>query len=443
MEPHVAPPPPPPPPPSKRLGALMSFAMVVGTIIGSGIYLLPATTAQYGPNLVIAFLVTGFGTLMLATAMGRLAAQIPGGPYSYIAAAYGDTAAFLTMWSALLSQLTGVAAVAIAVGGALGHVLPAVQNGIGLFAVAAGSILVLTIIQLSGARSAGRVQVMAMLIKIVPLLLVMVLVLGRFASGTPTEALDPVPITLGGVAAASALMLFAFTGFEAGPITANVTDKPEDAVPNATIRGTAITAVIYLLATVSVLWLLPSAIASQSSAPFADAIAPALGPLAGALVAVIAAISAFGTGNALILVSVEVARAIANAGDLPPAFAKTNANGVATVPLLTAATIGILLVAASMSDSFVEAFAFISLVSAVGALVLYIVCAAAALTLKAVAPVFAGIAILYSLAMFYGSGLEPVLWGLALMLTGLPVRWFSRKRWPNRVAVPDQAAPRE
>jgi len=146
-----------------------------------------------------------------------------------------------------------------------------------------------------------------------------------------------------------------------------------------------------------------------------------------------------GTGNALILISVEVARAIANAGDMPPMFARTNANGVATGSLLTAAAIGILLVAASMSDSFVEAFAFISLVSAIGALVLYIVCAAAAWKLRAVPALFGLVAILYSLAMFYGSGLEPVLWAGALMLAGLPVRWFSRKRWPNRVAVPSQA----
>ncbi len=439
MDPHIAPPPPPPPPPSKRLGALMSFAMVVGTIIGSGIYLLPATTAPYGMNLVIAFFVTGIGTLMLALAMGRLAARMPGGPYSYVAAAFGDRAAFLTMWSALWSQLTGVAAVAVAIGGALAHVLPAVGAGPGLLGVAVGSILILTVIQISGARSAGRVQVVAALIKVIPLLLVVVLALGRFGSATPVEPLEPTPVSLAGIAAASALMLFAFTGFEAGPITANVTDKAEEAVPAATIRGTAITAVIYLCATVAVLWLLPSAIAAQSSAPFADAIAPALGPVAGALVAVIAAVSAFGTGNALILISVEVARAIANAGDMPPMFAKTNANGVATGSLLTAAAIAIVLVAASMSDSFVEAFAFISLVSAIGALVLYIVCAAAAWKLKAVPAVFGLVAILYSLAMFYGSGLHPVLWAFALMLAGLPVRWFSRKRWPNRVAVPSEA----
>ena len=62
-------------------------------------------------------------------------------------------------------------------------------------------------------------------------------------------------------------------------------------------------------------------------------------------------------------------------------------------------------------------------------------CALAALKLKAEGPVIAGIAIIYAIAMFIGSGWEATLWGLGLMLIGLPIRWFSRKRWPNRVAV--------
>jgi APA family basic amino acid/polyamine antiporter len=417
----------------------MSFAMVIGTIVGSGIYVLPATTAPYGINLVVAFIVTGLGTLMLALAMGKLAAHRPGGPYSYIAEAFGDHAAFFTMWCALLSQVTAVAAVAVAVGGALGHVVPQMGRGAGLIAVAFAAIGVLTGVQWTGARSAGRLQIAATLIKVVPLLLVALLVLLRLGTGGSLAPLAPTPLTLGGIAAAGALMLFAFTGFEAGPITANVTDKAEQAVPAATIRGTALTAILYLVATLSVLWLLPSATAAQSTAPFADAIAPTMGPAAGALVAVIAAISAFGTGNALILVAVEVMRAIANAGDMPPAFARTNANGVATSSLIAVALVSLLLVLASVSDSFIDAFNFISLVSAVDALLLYLVCAAAAWRLGAVPALIGVVGILYALAMFVGSGLEPTLYALALGLIGLPIRWYSRKRWSNRVAVPSQA----
>jgi APA family basic amino acid/polyamine antiporter len=68
-------------PPARRLGGAMSAAMVVGTMIGSGIYLLPTTLAPFGPNLVLAFLITIAGTMCLAIAFAKLSARLPGGPF--------------------------------------------------------------------------------------------------------------------------------------------------------------------------------------------------------------------------------------------------------------------------------------------------------------------------------------------------------------------------
>lgn len=431
-------PPPPPPPPSKRLNKGMSLAMVVGTMIGSGIYLLPTTLAPYGPNLVAAFAVTITGTLCLALVFARLSARLPGGPFAYVEAAFGETPAFLTLWSYLVSQWTGVAAVAVAVAGAIGHVLPQVSGGIGLTIVALGSILVLTVVNLTGARSAGWVQVWATLIKIVPLLAVVLLVAVRFGTGEPVEPLAPTPLTLAGVAAAAALMLFSLTGFEAATVTANVTEASEQTVPRATIVGTGITGLIYLTATVSALMLLPSALAANSTAPFADAIGPILGSAAGAVVAVIAAISAFGTCNALLLLSAEVGRSIAGANDLPPLFRRTNAAGVPVGSLLVGAAIASVLVIASTSDSFVTVYVFIALVSTVASLVLYVVCAAAAMKLKVTRGLLlvTVLGLIYALAMFVGAGLEATLWGLALAVAGLPIRWLSRRYSNQAEAAP-------
>ena len=436
------PPLPPAPPPSKRLNRWMSVAMVVGTMIGSGIYLLPTTLAPYGPNLVVAFVLTIAGTMCLAFAFARLAGRIPGGPFAYVQAAFGETPAFLTLWSYLISQWTGVAAVAVAVAGAIGFVVPAAASGVGLTIVALGSILILTLVNMTGARSAGWVQIVATLIKIIPLFAVVLLVAARFGTGAPTEPLAPVPITLAGIMAAAALMLFSLTGFESATVTANVTEDSKHNVPRATFFGTGFTGLIYLTATVATLMLLPSALAATSSAPFADAIAPIMGPTAGTVVAVIAAISAFGTCNALLLLSAEVGRSIAGANDLPPWFRRTNAAGVPVGSLLVAAAIASLLVIASTSDSFVTVYVFIALVSTVASLVLYAVCAAAALKLKAVGgwTLVAVLALLYSLAMFVGAGLEATLWGLALAVAGLPIRWLSR-RLSSPAASSPAAAP--
>jgi basic amino acid/polyamine antiporter, APA family len=423
----------------------MSMAMVVGTMIGSGIYLLPTTLAPFGPNLVLAFIVTGTGTMCLAIVLAALARRMAGGPFAYVRAAFGDTPAALTLWSYLVSQWTGVAAVAIAVAGAIGHVVPAAGSGAGLTVTALGSIAVLFLVNLSGPRQAGGLQVAATLIKIVPLLLVVVLVAARVGSAQPLEPLAPVPVTFAGIAAAAALTLFSLTGFEAAAVTANVTKDATHVVPRATIVGTGFTALVYLAATVAALMLLPSALAADSQAPFAEAIAPALGPAAGAIVAAIAAVSAFGTCNALLLLSAEVGRSLGAAGDLPPLFARTNRAGVPHGGLAVGAAIAALLVLSSASDSFVQVYVFIALVSTVASLVLYAACAAAALKLRLGGRHFALglVALFYALAMFAGAGREAFLWGMALLAAGWPVRIVSRRlsaRGSSPAAEPVPAA---
>jgi len=424
----------------------MSLAMVVGSMVGSGIYLLPTTLAPFGPNLVIAFIVTGFGTMCLAFALARLAARIPGGPFAYVDHAFGETTAFLTLWCYTFSQITGVAGVAVAVAGALGHVYPAVVSGPPLIAVALGSIAALLLVNLRGTRSAGALQVATVLIKLLPLAAVVALVVARFGTGGAVEPLAPVPLSLAGVTAAAALTLFSLTGFEGAAMTARVTRDSTETVPRATILGTGFTAIVYLLATVAVLMLLPSATAAKSGAPFADAIAPLLGPVAGIVVALIAAVSAFGTANSLLLMAAETGRTMGEAGDLPPLFARANGSGAPAGALWVCSAIAALLVLASSSKNFVSVYVFITLVSTVLALVLYIVCALAALKLRVGGKwtIVVAIGVPYSIAMFIGSGMEVFLWSGAIALAGLPVRFISR--WLNgssRPAAAHRGAPRE
>jgi APA family basic amino acid/polyamine antiporter len=372
--------------------------------------------------------------MCLALVLAKLASTVRGGPFAYVGRAFGDVAASVTMWSYLVSQWTAVAAVALAVSGAIGFVVPWAGSGVGMVVTALAVIALLLGVNLTGVRSAGNVQVITTLIKTIPLLAVILLVAGRFATGTPTESLAPAPVTLGGIAAASALMLFSLTGFEAATVTANVTEDSTSTVPRATIVGTGFTAIIYLAATVAALWLLPSALAAKSSAPFADAIAPLLGDVAGSLVAAIAAVSAFGTCNALLLLSGEVSRSIATAGDLPPFFARTNDNAVPRGELCISALVAALLVLASASESFVPVYVFITLLSAVSSLILYLACAAAAMKLRAGSTLLALLAFAYAIAMFVGAGVKATLWGVVLALVALPIRWISRRLWPTDAA---------
>ncbi|MES2135912.1 MAG: amino acid permease, partial [Pseudomonadota bacterium] len=161
----------------RKLGRWMSLAMVVGSMIGTGIYLLPATLAPFGPNIVAAFAVTIGGTMCLALALALLAARVPGGPFVYVERAFGENTAFLTLWSYMVSQWTGVAGVAVAIAGGLGYLFPWARSAIGLIVIALGSIFILFLVNVRGVRSAGGLQIATALIKIIPLLAAVFLVI--------------------------------------------------------------------------------------------------------------------------------------------------------------------------------------------------------------------------------------------------------------------------
>jgi APA family basic amino acid/polyamine antiporter len=423
-------------PPRKGFGPWMSMAMVVGTLIGSGIFLMPAVLAPYGPNIPFAWAISIGGTFCIAYCLAQLAKCIPGGPVVYITRAFGDLPAFIAVWSYVLTIWSGLAAVALAMAGALAYVLPSTATTGGIFTLSAGSLIVLMIINLLGIRTAGRVQVVATLIKLIPLVLVLLFVAARLGGGRPLEPLAPVPIGAMSILGAASLTLFSLTGFEIGAITAPVTENAERNVPRAQVYGVAFTGFMYLMATLAVLWILPSDVAAHSKAPFADAIAPILGGEAGTFVAIIVAISAFGANNALLLGGAEILHSIARQGDVPPIFARTRANGVPAPAVIGLTVASIALLAFSSAPSFVEIYAFVSLVSAIGALVLYALCSAAALKLGrtggGLGTILAVIGIVYSIAMFFGAGWKATSWGLALALAGLPIRWASRRLWPDR-----------
>jgi APA family basic amino acid/polyamine antiporter len=414
---------------AKLLGPWMSLAMVVGTMIGSGVFLLPTTLAPFGANALAAWAVTVGGTMCLAFAFALQAAADPAGPHSYISRAFGEQVAFLTSWSYIVSQWAAVAAVAVAFAGALAHVWQPLAAPELTVPMALASIGFLLLVNLRGARAAGALQVIATAIKVIPLVVVVGLVASRFVAGPPVEALAPMPLSIGAIATASALMLFSLTGFEAASVTATKTRNPTRTVPFATMFGTGATGLIYVCAVTAVMLLLPFAVAAKSSAPFAEAITPALGETASEIVALITAVSAFGTLNALLLISGEMTVAVARSGDLPRFLSRTSASDTATAALIAASAIAALIVFASSSRSFVALYVFIMLISTVSSLVLYLAGAAAALRkpvgTRARLLVFIGI--LYAIWTFIGAGAEAFFWGIALLAAGWPLRLISRR----------------
>ncbi|RST31768.1 amino acid permease [Sphingomonas ginkgonis] len=419
-----------------KLGFWMSLAMVIGNVIGSGVYVLPATLAPFGSVAPVAWVATVAGTMCLAFAMARLAAGNDGGPNAYVAAAFGERAAFLTSWSYLVSNWSALAAVAIAMGGGLSYMLPGAGLGVTGFALL-GLGLILAI-NLAGTRSVGWVQLLTVGLKLVPLVVVLGLIAWQWGRGAPLEPLRTVPLTISSLAAASALMFFSLTGFEAAAVAAERTRDPTRTVPLTTIFGTGGAGLIYLLVVTAVMMLVPYATLAASKAPFADAAAPLWGTDASLLIAGFSVVSAFGAGNSLMLMCGEISHAMAEQGDLPTRFLERSAGGAARLALtISSVAAGLLILAASSSQPlFADLFGFVTLVSSDSTLILYAACAAAALRLRSgwVARAALAVGIFYSLFTFWGAGAEAGRWSLVLLAAGWPVRLASRAWNAKRTA---------
>jgi APA family basic amino acid/polyamine antiporter len=428
----------------RLLGPWMSTAMVVGYMIGSAIFLLPATLAPFGRNALIAWGVTIGGTMCLALALSRLAARNPGGPQAYLEQAFGPTAAFYMMWMYWISVVTSTAGIAVAFGGAISATFPGLLGSGLVVPLSIGAIAVVTAINLRGVHSAGGFQVVTTLIKLLPLIAVLVVLALKLGGGGKAEPLAPTPISGSAIAGASALMLFSLVGFEAATVAAGKTRDPERIVPLATLWGTGFTGLLYFVSCTAAMLLLSYKTAANSTSPFASAIAPSWGSGVGQIISALTAVSAIGALNASVLIQGEVGQQLARAGNLPRPMARGNARLAPVISLLVTGFIAALFVGFNSSRTFVGLYVFITLISTVASLTLYGCGALAALKLKlgGVTQLLISVGLLYAIWTFYGAGLEASLWAFALLAAGVPVRLISR--WLNgssRAAEPSPAAP--
>lgn len=430
------------------LGPWMTMALVVGSIIGGGIFMLPAALAPLGPNAIAGWLVSGTGALCIAFALSRLITSDGAGLQAYIERAFGPTAGFIVAWSFLTSGWTANAALAIAAASAVSRIIPAFSGASSVALLAVGFIGFLTIVNAIGASAMGRLAILTTALKILPLLAVVFLLALNQVEGRDLEPLAAMPLTIDNIALAVALTLYALTGFENALAPVKKVRDPARNIPRAVIFGTAFVALLYLLSSTSVLLLLSPSGAATSAAPFADALAAQWGENAAILAAFGIAISAFGCLNGGIMVAGEASYSMALRRDLPAALARTRGINTPVISQMVASGIAIILVLLNSSRSTANLFTFVILLSTVAVLVVYVIGSFAALKLRprplARTVIMVGIA--FALFAFYGAGLEANLWGLALLAIGLAVRALMHRFnsvAPNPPAVPAPALPRE
>jgi len=421
------------------LGFWTATALVVGNMIGSGLFLLPSALASYGAAALLGWGISVIGALALALVFARLGQRHPrrGGPYAFAHLAFGPAAGFVVAWSYWISTWCGNAAIAIAFAGYFGALVPiATSTPLHAAVTALAALWACTFANLAGVRSAGRVQLVTATLKLLPLAAI------AFVGVWSIEPAASQPFNRSGgslwsvAIETAALTLWAFLGLESATIPAEDVDNPRRTIPRATLIGTAIAAVATVLACMVVVALVPAATLATSSAPFAEAATQLWGGHAGSLFAAAAAIACFGALNGWVLVQGQVPMAAADDAVFPALFARRDANGTPVTGLVVGSLMATTLVVANYQQSLVGLFTFAILVSTGATLVPYLFCSAAEWRLSATergerasnGRPLAAFALIFSAAALLGTGLQALGWGAALLLAGLPVYWWQRRR---------------
>ncbi|GAA0314060.1 amino acid permease [Streptomyces polychromogenes] len=428
---------------ARRFGLPVAICLVMGNVIGGGIFLLPASVAPFGTISLLAFAVLTLGAIALALVFGRLARRHPqtGGPYVYVRAAFGDFAGFLAAYSYWMTAWVSNAALAVASVGYLAVLFPAVGEHKWSMCLAALAVQWLPALSnLAGTRYVGVVQVVATVLKLVPLLLVAVGGLFFFdpANLGPFQATGQSPV--GAVSASAAILLFSYIGVESAAVSAGEVRDPARNVGRATVLGTLGAAVVYLLGTLSVFGLVAHDKLVTSQAPFADAVDTMLSAGGGAgatwggtLVAAAAVISMVGALNGWTLLGAQTPYAAAKDGLFPKVFEKKR-RGVPVAGVLVTAALASALTVYNYTAGSAAVFEALVLITTFTATVPYLLSTAAQLYFLASGRpervrrgqlvrdgVLAGVAFAFSMWLVAGSGYAAVYQGVLFLFAGVLV----------------------
>jgi APA family basic amino acid/polyamine antiporter len=410
-------------------------------MIGSGIFLLPASLAVFGGISLFGWLFTTAGAMLLALVFARLARTVPraGGLYAYTRVGFGEFPGFLVAWGYWISIWCGNAAIATAFAGYMAvFVPPLAENSLLAGLTAAGAIWLLSWVNALGVRNAGIVQLVTTVLKLLPLIAIGTLGLLFFNldNFTPFN-LSGVP-ALPAITATAALTLWAFLGLESATIPADDVVDPTRTIPRATMLGTLSAAVVYILGTVAVMGAVSPAALARSTAPYADAASAMWGGWASYAVAAGAAISCFGALNGWILLQGQIPLAVARDGLFPGVFARLSKRGTPALGIVISSVLATILISMNYTRGLVEQFTFILLLATLTSLVPYVFCSAAAVVISLADKAPSGrrgwtgilgvptLAFLYSMWAIGGSGRDTVYWGFLLLLAGIPVYVWNR-----------------
>jgi amino acid transporter len=429
----------------KDIGLFIATALVTGNMMGSGIFMLPATLAgKAGPGATMsAWLLTAFGSILLALCFASLSRRLPktGGPYEYSKAAFGEFAGFMNAWLYWNGSWIGNAAVVIAVASYAGKLIPAIGNSnLGAFLFATAVLWIFTFVNIIGVKVAGRIQTAITVFEILLFLFFIVSAAGHFDFNNimpmfpEGKGMETMPV-------AATLTLWSFIGLESSSIAAGEIRNPEKNVARSTITGILIAAVMYMAINFFAMGAMPQAGLEASKAPIADILTQYYGSGVVQFLTLGIVVSILGTTIGWLLSTARVAFAAGEDGVFPSLFKKVHPKFKTPH---TALIVGSLLVNVLLlmnyagNKTLASAFDFTILLATLSFLPVYATTAAAEIKyilkegkkltiLSGIKVLFVPIAALvYSGWAIYGSGFEAIIYGVLLAILGVPVYAYMK-----------------
>ena len=408
---------------ARPFGFWTATALVVGGMIGAGIFVLPSELAPYGWTGVGAWVAGIAGTVVLAWVLSQLAIAMPEAPggIAITGRVLGPLPGVLIGWSYWIGTWSANAVIAIAAVRYLAVFLPFLSSTLSQALGAVAVVWALTLLNLRGARAAGRFQVVTAILKVLPLIAVILIMLALW-TGLVAPPGDPGPhagFSAGGITPALAAVFYALVGFESASVAAERVNRPEVNVVRATLVGGILTGLLYIIVCSGIVFTLPEAAVHDAPAPISMFVGVFLGRGAELVVAAFAVIAAVGALNGWILVQGEVPLGMARADLLPRWIGRTNDRDVpAGVLLFTSLCTSILLV--SCAIGLKNILDFMLSLTAAATMWLYVGACAAALRLG-VARLAAVLGLMFCAWVLVGTGLQANELCFVLILSALPL----------------------
>jgi APA family basic amino acid/polyamine antiporter len=360
---------------SGGFGLTTATALIIGSIIGVGIFNLPTSLASYGPISLVSMGLTTIGALALAMLFAALSRRLPadGGPYAYARVAYGNRIGFMNAWSYWITAWAGNAAIAV------GWVLYVEQfvntghkRGFSILLVLVG-LWVPAAINLSGVKNMGAFQVVTTVLKFFAVGFIAIVGLFYISSANYHPFNVSGLSTISAIGGGMAIALFSYLGVETASVAAAKVRDPDRNVPRATILGTLATAVVYMLSLTAIFGILSNQVMAKSTAPFSDAVNVMFGGTAGGkIMSILVIISGFGALVGWTMICAEMPLAASNDGLFPEQFKRLNKAGVPAFGIISSTVLAsIAMIINYLGSSGANAFTTLVLMTGITAAIPY------------------------------------------------------------------------